>query len=342
VWYLARSWDGASRWNPAVLAALHTAVQARTAGDSSLAVRLAAELVARHQGVPPSTSREWQTVLSSADSTMRFLVERPFAISVMSTKELDMAGEPFLTTAKELRDNLTRKPLPTPPAAPKSALSLPAIEAASGYPPEFATDVFNVTGCRLADESDRTKSDGAAGGIVTLREHGRPASVAPLTARIAQPACLTAASILVATAVAPRVRDETPTEKTVLVPFDSEFFACQEAYHRRPGTPSAEDGDEPWRTTGRTQLGKAPTKVKNVPPVYPNAAQQEGVQGIVIMEAAITHEGCVSRARVLRGVDGRLDWAALRAVLQWKFAPTVLDGVPVPVLLTVTVQFTLR
>ena len=340
VWYVARSWDGTSRWNPSILAAMHTAIEARTAGDSSPTVRFAGEIVARHQGVPPSTSREWQALLSSADATMRFLLERPFAINVLSTKELDTAGAPLLTSAKELRESLTRKPAPPPQAAPKNPLALPAIEAASDYPPEFATDVFKVTGCRLDGEADRTKSDGAAGGIVTLREHGRPASIAALTARVAQPACLTASSILVATAVTPRLRDETPTEKTVLVPFDSEFFACQEGYYRRPVTISAKDGAEPWRT-GRSGLANVPTKIKNVPPIYPAAAQQEGVRGIVIMEATITPEGCVSRTRVLRGVDGRLDWAAVRAVLQWKFAPTVVDGVPVPVILVVTVQFTL-
>ena len=338
VWYIARSWDGASQWNRAVLAAMHTAIEARTAGDSSPRVRLAAEIVARLRGGSPSTSGEWQTLLSSADATMRFLLERPFAVNVLTTRELDTAGEPLLTSAKELRANLTRKPLPTPQAAPKSALALPAIEAASDYPPDFAADVFKVTGCRLDTEADRTKSDGAAGGIVTLREHGRPASISALTARVAQPACLTAASSLVATAVTPRLRDETPTEKTVLVPFDSGFFGFQEGYYRRPDTPSAEDGAEPWRI-GRSGVPKTPTKTRNVPPIYPVAARQEGVQGIVIMEATITHEGCVSRARVLRGVDGRLDWAAVQAVLQWRFAPTLVDGVPVPVILTVTVQF---
>ena len=45
-------------------------------------------------------------------------------------------------------------------------------------------------------------------------------------------------------------------------------------------------------------------------------------------------------ARVLRSLP-LLDQAALEAVRQWEFTPTMLNGVPVPVIMTVTVQFTL-
>jgi len=62
----------------------------------------------------------------------------------------------------------------------------------------------------------------------------------------------------------------------------------------------------------------------------------------VILEAVISHEGGITGARVTRAVDGRLDWAAVRAVLQWRFTPTLLNDVPVPVVMTVTVQFNLR
>jgi protein TonB len=48
----------------------------------------------------------------------------------------------------------------------------------------------------------------------------------------------------------------------------------------------------------------------------------------------------VQDARVLRSIP-LLDQAALDAVNQWEFTPTLLNGVPVPVIMTVTVQFTL-
>ena len=86
---------------------------------------------------------------------------------------------------------------------------------------------------------------------------------------------------------------------------------------------------------------KEPKKVRHVPPVYPAMAQQAHVQGIVIIEAIIGTDGHVKEARVLRSKP-LLDQAALEAVKQWVFTPSLLNGVPVPVIMTVTVNFTLR
>jgi protein TonB len=86
---------------------------------------------------------------------------------------------------------------------------------------------------------------------------------------------------------------------------------------------------------------RPPTKVKNVNPVYPSIAQSARVQGVVIVEATIGPDGKVSDARVLRSIP-LLDQAALDAVRQWVFTPTLLNGVPVPVIMTVTVNFTLQ
>ncbi|MBI4264616.1 MAG: energy transducer TonB, partial [Acidobacteria bacterium] len=85
---------------------------------------------------------------------------------------------------------------------------------------------------------------------------------------------------------------------------------------------------------------KPPVKTKNVPPQYPPIAQSARVQGVVIIEATISTTGRVQDARVLRSIP-LLDAAALEAVRQWEFTPTLLNGVPVPVIMTVTVQFTL-
>ena len=86
---------------------------------------------------------------------------------------------------------------------------------------------------------------------------------------------------------------------------------------------------------------KQPTKTKDVRPVYPPIAQSARVQGIVIIEATIGPNGKVQEAKVLRSIP-LLDQAALDAVKQWEFTPTLLNGVPVPVIMTVTVQFTLQ
>jgi protein TonB len=78
-----------------------------------------------------------------------------------------------------------------------------------------------------------------------------------------------------------------------------------------------------------------------VKPTYPAIAQSARVQGIVIIEATIGTNGRVTNTKVLRSIP-LLDQAAIDAVKQWEFTPTTLNGVPVPVIMTVTVQFTLQ
>jgi protein TonB len=86
---------------------------------------------------------------------------------------------------------------------------------------------------------------------------------------------------------------------------------------------------------------KPPTKIKDVKPFYPPVALAARVQGVVIVEAIIDATGDVVEARVLRSIP-LLDEAALEAVQQWRFMPTVVDGVPQAVVMTVTVNFTLQ
>jgi len=82
----------------------------------------------------------------------------------------------------------------------------------------------------------------------------------------------------------------------------------------------------------------APTKIKDVKPVYPAIAQSARVAGAVTIEATIGPDGKVIDAKVVRSIP-MLDQAALDAVRQWEYTPTLLNGVPVPVLVTVTINF---
>ena len=84
-----------------------------------------------------------------------------------------------------------------------------------------------------------------------------------------------------------------------------------------------------------------PVKVKDVKPVYPADAQQARAQGVVIIEATIDPTGQVRDAVVKRSIP-LLDAAALNAVRQWVFTPTVVNGVAVAVIMTVTVNFTMQ
>jgi protein TonB len=85
-----------------------------------------------------------------------------------------------------------------------------------------------------------------------------------------------------------------------------------------------------------------PQKIKHLNPVYPEGAKEEGVQGIVILQALITEDGSVQETKVLEGEDARLVDAAREAVGQWRFEPARnADGDPIAVLFTVTIRFAL-
>ena len=101
--------------------------------------------------------------------------------------------------------------------------------------------------------------------------------------------------------------------------------------------PLPEVSHKPIRVGGTV---RQPQKVRDVKPVYPQLALISRVEGVVIIEATIGADGRVVNARVLRTAH-LLDSAALEAVRQWEFTPTLLNGVPVPVIMTVTVAFQL-
>jgi protein TonB len=84
-----------------------------------------------------------------------------------------------------------------------------------------------------------------------------------------------------------------------------------------------------------------PRKIVDVSPTYPTLARAAHQEGTVILETVIDTRGAVQTVRVLKG-DPLLDQAAVEAVRQWRFTPALLNGQPVPVVMTVTVTFTLR
>ena len=82
-------------------------------------------------------------------------------------------------------------------------------------------------------------------------------------------------------------------------------------------------------------------KIKDVRPAYPAIAQAAGIQGVVIIQAVIDPSGKVIDTKVLRS-HPLLEAAALDAVRQWEYSPTLLNGQPISVVMTVTVNFALR
>jgi periplasmic protein TonB len=85
----------------------------------------------------------------------------------------------------------------------------------------------------------------------------------------------------------------------------------------------------------------APQKIADQAPLYPAIATTARIEGIVILEATIDETGQVVDLKVLRSVP-MLDGAAVEAVKQWRYRPARLNGMPIPVIMTVTVRFALN
>ena len=84
-----------------------------------------------------------------------------------------------------------------------------------------------------------------------------------------------------------------------------------------------------------------PAKLSGNAPVYPELAKRARIEGDVVIECTIDPSGRVVDAVVTRSIPV-LDEAAIDAVRSWRYRPTLVDGVPVPVLMTVTVRFRIR
>ncbi len=117
-----------------------------------------------------------------------------------------------------------------------------------------------------------------------------------------------------------------------------------------PGAATARPGELPPPPVARiggkmaVRVGgniRQPRKIFDVRPVYPEDAKAQKVQGVVIIETRIATDGSIADARVLRSIP-MLDQAAIDAVRQWQFEPTHLNGEPVEVIMTVTVNFTIQ
>jgi protein TonB len=102
--------------------------------------------------------------------------------------------------------------------------------------------------------------------------------------------------------------------------------------------PPPPEPPKPVRPGGKI---REPRRIVDVPPIYPPIAIAARKEGVVILEALLDENGHVNGVKVLRS-EPLLDDAAVQAVRRWRYTPTLLNGVPVPVLMTVTVRFSLR
>jgi TonB family protein len=196
-------------------------------------------------------------------------------------------------------------------------------------PAGLVADLLRVSGCAGGPK------EMFHGGRVTYGSDGRPREVTLLGVTDVSPGCVQAvrAMLFLALAAAERVGNAGHSD-TLIVPLASDAISCL-GQDVPPAAPPA--AAEP---VGRGRI-KEPKKLRHLNPWYPGGAQQARVQGTVVLEAVIGPSGCVGALKVIRSHHPQLDLVALITAAQWLYTPTLLDGRPVPVIMTITVNFRL-
>ncbi len=93
----------------------------------------------------------------------------------------------------------------------------------------------------------------------------------------------------------------------------------------------------------RPGSGIAPPRLlREVKADYTEEARQRNVEGEVVLEIVVRHDGSVGDVRVLKGLDSGLNQKAVEAVKQWRFSPARRLSQPVDVIVEVAVEFKLR
>ena len=106
-----------------------------------------------------------------------------------------------------------------------------------------------------------------------------------------------------------------------------------------PPAPPVPEPTDPIRVGGEVS---PPERTHYVKPRYTEIARKARIQGIVVMEAVIDKKGRVSETKVLRDLPFGLSDEAVKAVNQWTFKPSTLNGKPVDVIYVLTVRYTLN
>ena len=83
----------------------------------------------------------------------------------------------------------------------------------------------------------------------------------------------------------------------------------------------------------------APIRLTNANPRYPENLRAAGIGGVVTMEALIGTDGNIQDVRAVASPHPDLEAAAIEAVRQWQYTPTLLNCVPIEVRMKVTLRF---
>lgn len=89
---------------------------------------------------------------------------------------------------------------------------------------------------------------------------------------------------------------------------------------------------------------ESPQLIREVKPLYTDDGMRLRIRGTAWLECIVLADGTVGSVRILRSLDARygLDEEAIKAAKQWRFRPARRAGVPVPILITIAMDFNLQ
>lgn len=322
-WYLAKEYcDDPAPDRDKLLEILETSKPETMPDDPEIG--FGRELLRRVLGGPAVESKEWIACLRT----------NPYC---HLDSDLELSPLRRYLTEGERQAIDARNAKNTPPDANPLALEGPKAREESALHKDWKPRMWLMTGIPhgLADDFMKSNRCGDVGlAEIGYRPDGRPGKVTVLLGRWPMKgACFEEFQSLYLLSLAP------PSEPTVVdrpwiteVSLDPAIFSCAQK------TSAQITSADPTPVRGRVEAPKLQSRLE---PVYPNDARAAHEQGITIIEAVIRATGCVSDVRLLRSSTLSLDASAMKAISGWRYRPATLDGNPVAVYLTVTVNFRL-
>ena len=332
VWHLLLDATAGGRLSQAVRTAL---LGRRHQSPSALGLEeaFAYELLLRHLGEDVTERREWVSMLRTGDGDRMPMTSlgRPERLRLLTRDEVRALSELSRGDPKAMDGSWERARDRGPAERTEGpTVPQPRFRTLGGYPPGFLEDLIRASGCEL-----RERAESGTIADVQFSLTGRPLAVTfrMANASALQPCDRLGRALVLTSIDVPSGSAKRGSSARLLVLHSEPYFACLREMAAWQAPPVG-------RATSYGEVAP-PRKTKDKAPEYPESARQERVQGIVILEAIITETGCVHTLRVLRSPDERLDVAAIIAVMQWRYEPSRIDGTPVPIVMTVTVNFTL-
>lgn len=303
-----------------------------TADEAAVPMAFGRELAARVLKQRPRESERFIASLRELAHTSPFPLFVVDALEGPLFRFLTDTERDAINAARPESRRLSGKGVPRPEFPSREAEyrnEYRTMRTVSGLPRGLASDLLHQLAC---DAKDTTEVGGA---IVEYNANRSVKSIGYLPTHLGQP-CDLAARFLTFISATPAPVDAVPGKKElILLPMQAAYLTCADG-PTAAAAPMAQS-----MLLGQSEIMK-PKKIRMVNPLYPENAIAQRRQGVVFLEAVVAPEGCVSRVEVRQGLSLDLDVSALRAVSGWQYTPTVRNGQTVPVIMKITVQFSLQ